>query len=153
MASTMMTPTGMTMPGMMPTGMTMPGMGTPTTMGPMMVPRCTIKLEKCTGGMKMSCSCDDSMAAKTLQELCRTMAGTMCSCCCTMNGMMMCCCNLTMGICKCENTKDGVTISCVSGDKDCCAMIQACCDCLAAMTKSGCTCYVMMNNMPICCGC
>ena len=25
-----------------------------------------------------------------------------------MNGMMVCCCNLTMGMCKCEMTKDGV---------------------------------------------
>ena len=29
----------------------------------MMVPRCTIKMEKCTGGMKITCTCDDAMSA------------------------------------------------------------------------------------------
>ena len=33
-----------------------------------------------------------------------------------MNGMMVCCCNLTMGMCKCEMTEDGVCITCTSGD-------------------------------------
>ena len=47
-----------------------------------------------------------------------------------MNGTMVCCCNLTMGMCKCEMTKDGVCITCMSGDKACCDMIQACCDCM-----------------------
>ena len=43
-----------------------------------------------------------------MQNLCTMLAGGMCSCCCMMNGMMVCCCNLTMGMCKCEMTKDGV---------------------------------------------
>ena len=37
------------------------------------------------------------------------------------------------GMCKCECTKDGVCITCMSGDKACCDMIQACCDCLAVL--------------------
>jgi hypothetical protein len=32
-------------------------------------------------------------------------------------------------------------------------MIQACCDCLCCLLKDGCTCCVLMNNTPICCGC
>jgi hypothetical protein len=32
-------------------------------------------------------------------------------------------------------------------------MIQACCDCMNAMMKAGCTCCVMMNNTPVCCCC
>jgi hypothetical protein len=32
-------------------------------------------------------------------------------------------------------------------------MIAACCDCMSAMMKAGCTCCVMMNGMPVCCGC
>jgi hypothetical protein len=32
-------------------------------------------------------------------------------------------------------------------------MIQSCCDCCTAMMKAGCTCCVMMNGMPVCCGC
>jgi hypothetical protein len=31
-------------------------------------------------------------------------------------------------------------------------MIQACCDCMNTMMKAGCTCCIMMNNMPLCCG-
>jgi hypothetical protein len=32
-------------------------------------------------------------------------------------------------------------------------MIQACCDCMAAMSKAGCVCCLCMNNMPVCCSC
>jgi hypothetical protein len=32
-------------------------------------------------------------------------------------------------------------------------MIQSCCDCMATMLKAGCVCCMMLNNMPICCGC
>ena len=139
--------------------MTMPGMGsTPMTGGApamapsmVMVPRCTIKVEKCQGGMKVSCSTSDQTACAMMQNLCQMLQGGMCGMCCMMNGMMVCCCNLTMGMCKCEMTKDGVTITCTSGDKDCCAMIQACCDCMSSMMASGCTCCVMMNGMPVCC--
>jgi hypothetical protein len=146
-------------------GMGMPGMGTgqaggmgtssamPSAPQWMMVPRCKITMEKCAGGMKMICKCDDKMSATMLQNLCSMMAGGMCSCYCIMNGMMMCCCNLTMGMCKCEATEDGCCITCTSGDPACCAMIQACCDCMGAMTKAGCVCCICMNNMPICCGC
>ena len=147
MASSM----GMPTTGMSSMGAAMPA--APTGMNCVMVPRCDIKFEKCTDGMKIMCSCDDKMAAGTLQNLCMAMAGGMCSCCCMMNGMMVCCCNLTMGMCKCEMTKDGVCITCTSGDKECCKMIQACCDSLSAMCDAGCMCYVMMNNMPVCCCC
>ena len=150
MMATMVNPTTMGMPGMMS-----PHMGTsmmPTSQpGMVMVPRCKIKMEKCTGGMKITCTCDDKMACSTLQNLCTSMTGTMCSVCCMMNGMMVCCCNLTMGMCKCEMMDGCVCITCTSGDKDCCAMIQGCCDCVSGMMTSGCTCYVMMNNMPVCC--
>jgi hypothetical protein len=146
-------------------GMGMAGLGTPSagamgspTQSPgglnmMMVPRCTLKMEKCTGGMKITCTSDDKVAAGMLQNLCTMMAGGMVSCGLMMNGMMACCCNLMMGLCKCEMTEHGCTMTCTSGDKDCAAMIQACCDCCNALMKAGCTCCVMMNNMPVCCGC
>ncbi len=110
------------------TGMTMPGMGMqgagataaqPTGMNMMMVPRCTMTFEKCAGGVKIHCKCEDKVSAGMLQNLCTMMTGAMCSCCCMLNGMMMCCCNLTMGMCKCESTEMGVCITCTSGDKDC----------------------------------
>jgi hypothetical protein len=144
------------------TGMGMPGMSTPTMGGPtgamtapgyVMVPRCTLKYEKCTGGMKIYCTCDDKTACSMMQNLCTMLAGGMCSCTMMMNGMTVCTCNFTMGMCKCEMTEHGVCITCTSGDTHCCEMIQACCDCMTAMVHAGCTCCVMMNGNPICCGC
>jgi hypothetical protein len=32
-------------------------------------------------------------------------------------------------------------------------MIQSCCDCMGTMLKAGCTCCLMLNNTPVCCGC
>ena len=52
---------------------------------------------------------------------------------------------------KVDTTKDGCVMTCTSGDKDCATMIQACCDCMTACMKSGCTCCVMMNGTPVCC--
>jgi hypothetical protein len=142
-------------------GMGMPAMGTPP-MGPpvgmpaapnyLMVPRCTFKMEKCQGGMKMTCVCEDKAAAGMVQNLCSMLAGGMCSCCCLMNGMVVHCCNFTVGMCMCEPTPDGICFTCTSGDAKCCEMIQACCDCLCAMTAAGCTCCFVMNQTPICCG-
>jgi len=127
-------------------GSTMPGNW-------MMVPRCTMKFEKCQGGMKINCVCDDQMACSMMQNLCNMLQGGTCSCCMMMNGMMVCSCHLIMGMCKCEMTDKGVCITCTSGDQKCGEMIQSCCDCMATMCKSGCTCCMMMNNTPICCGC
>ena len=140
------------MPGMMGGGMPMPGT-TPMAPNMVMVPRCAIKMEKCAGGMKMTCSTDDAAACAMMQNLCQMMAGGMCSVCCMMNGMTVCCCNLTCGMCKCEMTKDGCTITCTSGDKACEAMLQGCCDCLMACMKAGCTCCVLMGGTPVCCCC
>jgi hypothetical protein len=152
----MMDRMGMGMPGMGMPGMGTPAMGAPTAMPTatnyMMVPRCTFKMEKCTGGMKITCSCDDKAACSMVQNLCTMLAGGMCSCCCMMNGMMVCCCNFTMGMCHYEMMADGCSMTCTSGDAKCCEMIQACCDCLCKMMEAGCTCCFMMNNTPVCCG-
>ena len=152
----MMDRTGMGMPGMGIPGMGTPTMGAPTGMPTptnyMMVPRCTFKMEKCTGGMKITCSCEDKAACSMVQNLCTMLTGGLCSCCCMMNGMMVCCCNFTMGMCQYEMTADGCCMTCTSGDAKCCEMIQACCDCLCKMMDAGCTCCFMMNNTPVCCG-
>ena len=152
MSSTLMERTGMAVPGMGVPGVVSPS-AMPAGVSYQMVPRCTFKVEKCTGGFKMTCVCDDKMACSMVQNLCTMLAGGMCSCCCMMNGMMVCCCNFTMGMCRCDCTDKGVTITCTSGDAKCAEMIQACCDCLTTMLKAGCTCCVMMNNTPVCCGC
>ncbi len=156
MTSMMMERTGMGMPGMgtgVAGGMGTGTMGAPTPSNWMMVPRCTFKYEKCTGGMKVTCTCDDAMARSMMQNLCTMLSGGMCSISCMMNGMTVCCCNFTMGLCKCEMTDKGMCVTCTSGDAKCCEMIQSCCDCLATMMKDGCCCCLMLNNNPVCCGC
>jgi len=147
--------------GMGMSGMGMPTMGTPTMTGPtatttpnyVMVPRCTMKWEKCQGGMKVTCVSDDKMACSMMQNLCQMLAGGMCGCCVMLNGMTVCTCNFTMGLCKCEMTENGVSFTCTSGDSKCCEMIQACCDCVCSMMTAGATCCMTMNNTPVCCGC
>jgi len=150
----MMERTGMSMP--CSTGMAAPTMGTPGApmagMNWVMVPRCTVKVEQCKDGMKLTCVCTDKVACTMVQNLCTALAGGMCGYCVMMNGMVITSCNLTMGMCRCEMTKDGVCITCTSGDKQCCQMIQSCCDSLKTMLEAGCTCCVMMNNTPVCCG-
>jgi hypothetical protein len=117
------------------------------------VPRCEIKVEKCTGGFKLHCSCEDDIACGTLQNLCKMLAGGLCSCCCTLNGIAICQCNLACGICKCEYTADGCCISCTRGDKACCEILQSCCETIAACLKQGCCCYICFGSTPVCCGC
>ena len=142
---------GMTTPTM--GGMPMSGTGGMSAPNMMMVPRCTFKVEKCQGGMKLTCSCTDTAACAMMQNLCQMLAGGMCSISCMMNGMVVCTCNLTMGMCKVEMTKNGCCVTCTSGDQHCCEMIQVCCECISACLKAGCTCCLMMNNTPVCCGC
>ena len=154
---TMMERTGMGMPGMMsPTSLGLQGLGAPTTLPGtgnwLMVPRCTYKIERSQGGLKITCTCDEELACTTLQNLCRSLAGGLCSCCILQNGMVVCTCNLTLGACKCENVKNGVCFTCTSGDKACGEMIGAICDCLATMVKSGCTCCMFISGTPVCCG-
>lgn len=153
MASTMMMDrTGMGVQGVptMPPA-AMPGM-TPPAGNWLMVPRGTFKFEKCPGGMKMTCTCDDPMARSMMQNLCTALTGGMCSCTCTLNGMAVCCVNLTMGLCKVEMTDGGLCLTCTSGDARCGEMIQSCCDCLMTMCNAGCTCCFLMNSTPVCCG-
>ena len=112
-----------------------------------------MKVEKCKGGAKFHCHCDDETACGTLQNLCKMLAGGMWCCTCTMNGMCVCQCNLTCGICTCEYTKDGVCLTCVSGDAACCKMIQACCECVQQCLAAGCPCYLSCGGNPVCCAC
>ena len=142
-------------------GMGVPGFATPAVGAPsgmagatswLMVPRCTFRVERCTGGFKVTCSCEDPTACGMVQNLCKMLAGGLCSCCVTLNGMPVCCFDLTMGMCRFENVDQGVCITCTSGDPSCGAMIQACGDCLSGLTDAGCCCYFLVNNTPVCCG-
>ena len=120
--------------------------------GMCVVPRATMKFEKCANGFKLHCHCDDETACGALQNLCRMVAGGMWSCACTMNGVCLCQCNLACGMCSYECTKDGVCLTCVSGDKACCQMIQACCDCMEKCMQAGCQCTLSCGSTPVCCG-
>jgi hypothetical protein len=142
-------------------GVGVPGFGTSPVTAPtgatagtnwMMVPRCSFKVEKITGGFKITCSCDDKLASSMVQNLCAMLSGGMYSCCVMLNGMTVCYYNLTMGLCRYENTESGVCFTCTSGDPQCAQMIQACCDCLSCTLEAGCTCCFLINNTPICCG-
>ena len=127
--------------------------GAPTATNVFMLPRCKIEAEKCKGGLKINCCCDDPIACNMLQNLCKMLEGGLCGCSCLQNGICVCTCSFAMGSCKCENTEEGVCISCTSGDAKCCEILQACCDCLCRCLDAGCTCCITINNTPICCGC
>src|SRR5437868_5305748 len=70
MTSKLMERAGMIMPGMgtpaMGTGMMGSTGPMPAGMNMMMVPRCTMKMEKCSGGMKITCTSDDATSAGML---------------------------------------------------------------------------------------
>src|SRR5262245_46157410 len=115
MSSILMERAGMGMQSVSVPGVGGPSVGSSTSVPGLtnmtMVPRCTLKVERCTGGLKITCSCDDKMACSMVQNLCTMLAGGMCSFCCMLNGMVVCNCNFTMGMCKCEMTKDGVCLT------------------------------------------
>jgi hypothetical protein len=121
-------------------------------MNMMMIPRGTMKMEKCDGGMKVMCTTTDATACAMMQNLCTMLSGGMVSMCMMMNGMMMMNCNMMMGMCKCEMMQDGISMTCTSGDAMMCKMIQGCCDCMMCMMDCGCTTVMCMNNTPVCCG-
>ena len=118
-----------------------------------MVPRCEMRVETCNGGMKIICRCEDENTCRMMQNLCQMLEGGLCTCTCTTGGITICQYNLTCGACKCEYTADGITITCTSGDKTCCQMIQACCECLGCLIDSGCCCQISINNTAVCIGC
>lgn len=151
--NTMMTTERMGMMGM-PMGMQMPMNAMPAMMSGangMMLPRCTMKMEKMAGGMKCTMMCEDKTAATMMQQLCMMNANGMMGMCCMMNGMMCCQCMMPMGTCKMEMMEMGCMMTCTSGDAMAGKMIQACCDCMTSMMMPGCTIYMMMNGMPMCC--
>jgi hypothetical protein len=123
----------------------------PTQANWCVLPRCEIRFEKCKEGFKIHCSCEDEVACGALQNLCKMLAGGLCSCYCTQNGITVCHCNFCSCNCKCDYTKDGCCITCTSGDKHCCEMLQAFCNCLSTCQSAGCCCFVCFNNTPVCC--
>ena len=156
MSSTMMVErTGTALPGAGYPYPQVPQYGTPaaTPSNWLMVPRCTYRFEKCQGGFKMYCVCEDRTACGVVQNLCAALAGGLVSCCVQYNGLTVCTCNFFMGSCRCEPTEDGVCITCTSGDPKCCEMLQAYCDCLHTCLDAGCTFFLLMSNTPVFCGC
>jgi hypothetical protein len=117
----------------------------------LMLPRCTLKVEKQKDGCKILCSCEDQVATYMLQNLCRMLEGGVCGFTCQLNGQNCCTCSLSCGHCSIELTKEGCSITCTSGDQKCCELIQKCCDCLKCCLDCGCTCCITINNTPICC--
>jgi hypothetical protein len=114
------------------------------------VPQCEIRIEQCEGGCKIYCCCEDQVACKTMQNLCRALAGGLCTVCCCWNGICICQCDFACCHCTCEMTADGICICCKTGDKTCQQMIKAMCECLCCCQEYGCTCTVCFNNCPVC---
>jgi len=145
----------MGMPGMgaMNTPMVGTMMPMPAMMSPqqMMLPRCTIKMEKMPNGMKATCMCSDKASAMMMQNLCNMMPNAMLGCCCMCNGMMVCQCCMPMGMCKVEMMEMGCNMMCLSADPMACKMMHACCDCMMSMMMPGCTVMMTLNGMPVCC--
>jgi hypothetical protein len=115
------------------------------------VPRCELKFAKCEGGFTITCRCEDEVAAATLHNLCKMLAGGCCSCCCTYNGVAVCQCNFACGHCHCEYTKNGCKITCTSGDEKCAQCLQACCECCKQCCDNDCACTISFGNTPVCC--
>lgn len=117
------------------------------------VPRCTFKVERCDGGFKVFCNCEDMTACSVVQNLCSAMAGGLCSCNVTFNGVTVCTYNFTMGLCRWETIDKGVCFYCTSGDPKCTATLQSWCDCMTSLFNAGCHCCFCVNNTPVCYGC
>jgi hypothetical protein len=116
------------------------------------VPRCTVNVDKCKDGLKLVCECSDEGSTRVLQNLCAVLGGGLVSCCLVQNGAVVQVCNFTVGLCQCEVTKNGVSITCTSADPRCCKIIQECCNCVKSLLECGCYCCVCVNNTPVCCG-
>ena len=113
---------------------------------------CEISFEKCKGGFRIHCCCDDLGECAELHCLCEAICEGDCFCCCQRDGKQVCICNLSCGQCKCENTEEGCCITCTGGNAKCCEILQACCDCLECCCKSGCCCYVCFGDKCCCFG-
>lgn len=120
-------------------------------MNMMMIPRVTMKMEKCEDGMKVMCMTTHETDTAMMQNLYTMLCGSMTSMSMMMNGMMMMNYNMVMGMCKCEMTTDGICITWTSGDDMMCKIIQECHDCMVSMMECGCTAVMSMNNIAVCC--
>lgn len=114
--------------------------------------RCEMRMERCEGGCKITCSCDNADDCCSLQAICEAMAGKMCCMTCSRDGEMICHCSMSCcGNCECKMTADGVCISCTSADCNCADLIQAMCDCIRRCQACGCECTLCFDEKAVCC--
>jgi len=148
--------TGVGFPGVTFPTPTTPTVGAPTSFPTgfnwTVVPRCTFKFEKCTGGYKVWCYFEDKLASSMVQNLCSMLAGGLCSFCCYWNGAPVYFCHYTFATCKYEFTDSGCCFTFTSGDPQWAKIIQSCCECCHECYETGCTCCFFMNSTPVCCG-
>jgi hypothetical protein len=111
---------------------------------------CEFSFEKCKGGFRITCGCDDSLECADMQGLCAAICERNCSICCVRDGIEICNFNLSCCQCLCDNTKDGCCISCCNNK--CCDMLQAICDCLQCCCENSCCCYVCFGDKCCCFG-
>ena len=111
---------------------------------------CELSFEKCKGGFRVNCCCDDSTECAELHDLCEAICDSECSCCCLRDEKQICSFNLCCSQCKCESTQDGCCITCTNAK--CCAMLEAICDCIECCCENGCCCYICFGQKCCCFG-
>jgi hypothetical protein len=143
------------LPGMVSPDLLFPSVSGPVNLPPhvnfLAITHCALKFDKCPGGMKLTCSCADKESCSQVQSLSRVPLTGVLGFGCMLHGMPLFSCNFSLAICKSDNIKNGVRLTCTSGDKDYCEMIRACSDCITSLLKLGGICYVMVGNTPVCC--
>ena len=115
---------------------------------------CTLRFEKCIGGFKIHCCCNEQGQRCDFQNLCRSLCDGNANCYCTRDGLQFCKFDLCCAECDCDCkvTKDGCCITCTSCDANCSELLQSCCDCLEACCKIGCCCNLCFGDKCCCCG-
>ena len=114
--------------------------------------QCTLQFEKCKGGFRIECCCDDAACCADLKALCESICDTCCSCCCTINGKQVCNIEICCDSCECKQIDNRCRITFTSKDNHCCQVLQKCCDCLEACCKAGCCCAISFGSTCVCCG-
>jgi hypothetical protein len=136
---------------------TLPGMAPPQSgmsaakPATLMVPRCTFEVEKCKGGMKVTCSCDDKVAFGMLATLCLMLQGGTAGFYGLLNGMTLYYFQV-LGSGKYEQGDGWVCFTFTSTEPGGIRMLQDTCDHLLSLLRSGLTCWLTMNNTAVCAG-
>ena len=114
--------------------------------------QCTLRFEKCKGGFRIHCCCDDQTECPEFQTLCQALCDGNMLCCCMHNGNPIGSINLCCGECECDCASDGCCVTCTGCDKNRCKILRACCDFLEICCKNGGCCNICFSDTCCCSG-